>query len=383
MAPPVEDSRSFFKILVGSDPHGIADTTQESIDSKYEELQQLLIDGKLVIETKEPQLLRSIDRLEFIKDDCVRFISDLQRKIMDEKLADRTTINDGLERIKNLNPGRRGIDLSMIVKYGINVVAIQSVRIFIGPKIPKEGRHDSARLNIYASKIEEVNIPPSYLVNTYALATKEGKEQVDIVVVGTRGISEADIRKKIESVIGAEDVFNDVIANKLGLQSQNEKHSALMGGIGISAGYHYHTKNFIFNLRAGADHIWGKFRQTGPQHMDTENMPRLGWGIPISAGIDYKFTPKSTIGLEGGIRLSEFKIPKKNKPQSTNSSWFMAPFAQVVCGFYPHPDYSISVFTGYFFPRTFEVKTKDTRIPEGTKCKIDGLFGGLRFARYF
>ena len=279
MAPPVEDSRSFFKILVGSDPHGIADTTQESIDSKYEELQQLLIDGKLVIETKEPQLLRSIDRLEFIKDDCVRFISDLQRKIMDEKLADRTTINDGLERIKNLNPGRRGIDLSMIVKYGINVVAIQSVRIFIGPKIPKEGRHDSARLNIYASKIEEVNIPPSYLVNTYALATKEGKEQVDIVVVGTRGISEADIRKKIESVIGAEDVFNDVIANKLGLQSQNEKHSRPHGrNRNFRPGITTTPKTLSSTFEPGRDHIWGKFRQTGPQHMDTENIAPLGMG---------------------------------------------------------------------------------------------------------
>jgi hypothetical protein len=247
--------------------------------------------------------------------------------------------------------------------------------------ITGEVSYDNGRLGKFkiARSADNLNLSLDYLVRAGIVSERSGGKPIEILVVGTEGITEADIQKRIDQIIGDGEEYR----RQVGAALPNEKHSALMGGVGISAGYHRHTKNFIFNLRTGVDHIWGKFKQTGLQHADTENVPKLGWGITLGAGVDYKFTEKSTIGLEGGVRLSEFKIPQQEKPTSTKSSWFMAPYAQIVCGFYPHPDYSVSVFTGYFFPRTFSVKTEGTRIPEGTKCKVDGIFGGLRFARYF
>lgn len=230
-----------------------------------------------------------------------------------------------------------------------------------------------------ARSVDKLNLSSDYFIRAGIVSERAGGKPIELLVVGTQGVTEDNIRKRIDEIIGDGEEYS----RQVGAALPNERHSALMGGIGVSAGYHRHTKNFIFNLRTGVDHIWGRFRQTGPQSMDTESVPRLGWGITLGAGADYKFTEKSTIGLEGGVRFSEFKIPQKDKPTDTKSSWFMAPYVQIVCGFYPTPDYSISVFTGYFFPRTFSVKAEGTRITEGTQCKVDGIFGGLRFARYF
>jgi|GEM_PF-2347399 len=252
------------------------------------------------------------------------------------------------------------------------------VVIAVGAKVEK---YESGSLKSFkiARSTDNLNLSLDYLVRAGIVSEMAGGKPIELLVIGTQGITEDDIQKRIDQIIGDGEEYRKQVMAAL----PNERNSALMGGVGISAGYHYHTKNFIWNLRAGVDHIWGKFRQTSPQGMDTENTPKLGWGITLGAGADYKFTEKATIGLEAGVRFSEFKIPQSAKIKETKSSWFMAPYAQVVCGFYPTPDYSVSVFTGYFFPRTFSVKTQGTRIGEGTKCRVDGIFGGLRFARYF
>lgn len=253
-----------------------------------------------------------------------------------------------------------------------------SIKLIIGPRVSPGLKLSLNPLKIERS-VDNLNLSLDYLVRAGIVSERSGGKPIELLVVGTQGITEADIQKQIDQIIGDGEKYN----RQVGAALPNERHSALMGGVGLSAGYHYHTKNFIFNMRSGVDHIWGKFRQTGPQNIDTENMPKLGWGVTLGAGVDYKFTEKSTIGLEGGVRLSEFKIPMQDNPTSTKSSWFMAPYAQIVCGFYPTPDYSVSVFTGYFFPRTFAVKAEGTRITEGTKCTVDGIFGGLKFSRYF
>ena len=252
--------------------------------------------------------------------------------------------------------------------------------MIVGPSI-KESLDSTKRLEAFwiANSPNQLNLSADYLARAAQVSANNGDLPIKMLVIGTQGITEADIQKQIDKIIGDVGDYRQQVMSAL----PNERNSALMGGVGLSAGYHYHTKNFIWNLRAAVDHIWGKFRQTGPQGMDTENVPKLGWGITLGTGLDYKFTEKATIGLEAGVRFSEFKIPQMAKPKATKSSWFMAPYAQIVCGFYPTPNYSVSVFTGYFFPRTFSVKTQGTRIGEGTKCKVDGIFGGLRFARYF
>lgn len=255
---------------------------------------------------------------------------------------------------------------------------LNKVVMIVGPSIKLSSGRRLEEFRI-ARSVDQLNLSMDYLVRAAQVSENKGNLPINIWVLGTENITEADIQKKIDQIIGDGEEYN----RQVGAALPNERHSALMGGVGLSAEYHYHTKNFIFNLRSGVDHIWGKFRQTGPQNIDTENMPRLGWGVTLGAGVDYKFTEKSTIGLEGGVRLSEFKIPMQDNPTSTKSSWFMAPYAQIVCGFYPTPDYSVSVFTGYFFPRAFAVKVEGARITEGTKCTVDGIFGGLKFSRYF
>jgi hypothetical protein len=280
----------------------------------------------------------------------------------------------GLDRV-NLPVGRRIRELIAEASIFDNH---KKVVMVVGPDI-KEASGKRLEAFWIANSADQLNLSLDYLIRAARVSESKGDLPVNLWVIGTEGITEADIRKRIDTLIADGEEYK----RQVGAALPSEKHSALMGGVGLSAGYHYHTKNFIFNLRTGVDHIWGKFRQTAPQNTDSENMPKLGWGVTLGTGIDYKFTEKSTIGLEGGIRFSEFKIPQQDKPTETKSSWFTAPYAQIVCGFYPTPDYSISVFTGYFFPRTFSVKTEGTRITEGTKCKVDGIFGGLRFARYF
>lgn len=307
-----------------------------------------------------------------------RFLRALQAVGWTEKLGfihypDPTKPND---RLSLTHP--EGLTIRSLLANQTVFLSDKKTVIVIGPEIIK---FQSGSLKSYhtAHSTNNLNLSIDYLVRAGIVSEMGGGKPIELLVVGTAGITEDDIRKRIDTIIGDGEEYR----RQVGAALPNERHSALMGGVGLFAGYHHHTKNFIFNLRSGVDHIWGKFRQSGPQNADTENMPKLGWGITLGTGVDYKFTEKSTIGIEGGVRLSEFKIPQQDKPTDTKSSWFIAPYAQIICGFYPTPDYSVSVFTGYFFPRTFAVKTEGSRITEGTKCKVDGIFGGLRFSRYF
>lgn len=316
--------------------------------------------------------------------------------LLDEEL--KKNIQKAVNTFDKANPGKiKGGDIYLQEVDGKEELVIfhnngRNIKTLIGDESVFEGDlikivignrmkfTPSGRLDLFkiARSVNSLNLSLDYLVRAGIVSERAGGKPIELLVVGTQGITEEEIRKRVDQIIDSEEYSRQV-----GAALPNERHFALMGGVGLSAGYHRHTENFIFNLRTGVDHIWGKFKQTGPQSIDTENVPRLGWGLTVGTGLDYKFTEKSTIGIEGGVRLSEFKIPQQVDPKTTKSSWFMAPYAQIVCGFYPTPDYSVSVFTGYFFPRTFTVKTEGTKITEGTQCKVDGIFGGLRFARYF
>lgn len=252
----------------------------------------------------------------------------------------------------------------------------ESIKIIVGSV-----KHHARRITDFqiARSVDQLNLSLDYLVRAGVWSERSEGKPVEVLVIGPEGITENDIQQKINQIIGDGVEYERLVTTHL----PNEKNSSWMGGFGISATRHHHTKNFIFNARVGLDYLWGKFSQTAQQNINTENMPKLGWGITLGTGIDYKLTEKATIGLESGVRLSEFKVPQKEKPQASKSSWFFAPYVQMTCSIYPKPEYSVSVFSGCFLPRTFKVKTDGTNLSYGTKCKFDGVFGGLKISRHF
>lgn len=219
-----------------------------------------------------------------------------------------------------------------------------------------------------------VNVSYQDVVDAGIKAERSGKS-IELSVTAAKGMTEAAVRKKIDALIGDGANYKQQVFEKL--PSQN--NTAFMGGIGASAGYHYQLPLVVCNVRAGVDYLWGKFKQFD---LYPSSLAQLGWGFKVGAGIDYRLTDKATFGFEGGVRVSAFRNPKTGQ-SSTMTSWFALPYLQAVCGFSPHPDYGISVFAGYFFPAQFFVNTSGGTIPSGTTCKVDGMFGGVRFARYF
>lgn len=207
------------------------------------------------------------------------------------------------------------------------------------------------------------------LVDLGVKAERSGKSSFELPVKTGTDVPKDTARKQVANTIGEGVGYKQKVFDKLPYQSNN----GFMGGVGVSAGYHYHLPLVIFNVRAGLDYLWGKFKS---KDLYPGSLAQLGFGVKTGVGIDYKLTDKATFGFEGGVRVSAFK-------NISNTSWFALPYGQMVCGFNPHPDYGVSAFFGYFFPTRFTINSSGGHIPSGTKCKVDGVFGGLRIARYF
>lgn len=238
----------------------------------------------------------------------------------------------------------------------------------------------------YTLKVQPVDLDPAEnigadYIDDISLSTivdagvRTSGKSFALTVKAATNVSEDQVRKKIDAVIGDGMDYKRDVFEKL----PNQENTACMGGMGVSAGYHYHLPLLICNVRGGIDYLWGKFK---PLDLYPSSLAQLGWGFKAGVGLDYKLTDKATFGFEGGARFSAFRNPQIDQ-SSTKTSWFALPYFQAVCGFSPYPDYGISVFVGYFLPAKFSINTNGGTIPNDTTCKVDGMFGGLRFARYF
>lgn len=251
------------------------------------------------------------------------------------------------------------------------------IRIVVGPRqnFSPGGELENFQL---ARTINDLNLSADFLTRAGVVAQKSGSQkEVELIVVGASGISEAAIRKKVDDIMQSAAYVTATESS-----ARRETNVATMGGIGLSAAYHYYIRDFIFTARSTIDHTWGKFCQTIPPGTNTEINPSLGFGFALGAGIDYQWTDDMAVGLEGGLRFNQLKVPEIKDFKQKVSTWFMAPYAQVNFTFFGDEDTSLGLFTGYVFAKEFTVKSTGTRIPYGSTCKISGLYGGLRLSRY-
>ncbi|MEK7654937.1 MAG: hypothetical protein AAB323_01595 [Pseudomonadota bacterium] len=221
---------------------------------------------------------------------------------------------------------------------------------------------------------DHIEVSVDAVVKAGVIAERSGGKPLKLTVLVGDKVQPDMVRKKIDELIGDGANYRQQVFEKL----PNQNNTAFMGGGGLSAGYHYQLPFVICNVRAGVDYLWGKFKQFD---LYPSSLAQMGWGIKVGSGIDYRLTDKATFGFEAGMRFSAFRNPKIGSLNG-GVSWFALPYLQTVCGFSPHADYGISAFAGYFFPTKFSVNSGGG-IPSGTMCKVSGMFGGLRFVRYF
>ena len=250
------------------------------------------------------------------------------------------------------------------------------IKIVVGPR----QNHDHAFENFRVAKtVDDLNLSGNFLTRAGIVGQMAGNEkEIEIIVVGAPGITEADVRKKVDTILQGTDYKTEVESSR-----PKELNVALMGGLSTSTAYHYFTPKFIFTVRAGLDYIFGKFCQTASLRTNAEINPKLGIGAFLGAGIDYRCTNNMAVGLKGGVRLNELTTTKISNPGQRSSTWFYTPYAQINGTFFTEDDSAIGVFLGYLFPREFSIKSTGTSIPFGSSCKISGVYSGVRFSRYF
>lgn len=238
------------------------------------------------------------------------------------------------------------------------------------------------KLTINRADPSDPDIGPDYIEDLSLISISEegakaeqSGKPLELTITAATGVSEVEVRKKIDSIIGDVAAYKQQVFDKL----PNQNNTAFMGGIGLSGGYHYHLPMVICNVRAGVDYICGEFKS---KDLYPASLTQMGLGIKTGIGIDYKLTDKATFGFEGGVRISAFRNPKIGQ-SSTETSCLVLPYMQAVCGFNPCNDYGISTFIGYFFPKRFSISASGGNLSSNTTCKIDGMFGGIKFARYF
>lgn len=246
------------------------------------------------------------------------------------------------------------------------------IKIVVGPR---QNSWENFKL---AASVDDLNLSADFLIRAGMVSQMTGNQKdLELIVVAAPGITEADIRKKVDAIVQGADY-----TTQLQSAAPHEVNVAMMGSIGLSAAYHYHTRNFIFTARSGLDHTWGQFCQTARQGTNSENNPGLGVGGYVGAGADYKWAQNVAFGLEAGMRLNQLNIPMMKDPAQKASMWFSSPYAQVNCTFFGGNDTSIGVFSGYNFAKEFTVTSTGARIPHGSSCAIGGLYGGLRLSKY-
>ena len=92
--------------------------------------------------------------------------------------------------------------------------------------------------------------------------------------------------------------FNEATA------TNDARHSALMAGVGASAGYYHCFGTMAASLQLNADWLLGKFeRNDGDDN-------HLGWGVGGDVGLHYVFRENATMGVIGGFRFGEFRAKK-------------------------------------------------------------------------
>jgi len=274
--------------------------------------------------------------------------------------------------------GPEGLTLRSRVMDEAVFESANKIKIVVGPRQSFAPDQPFEKFKL-ANTVDDLNLSANFLTRTGIVAQMSGyQKDVEIIVVGAPGITEADVRKKVDAILQGDSYRPNVQSS-----APKEVNVALMGSLGTSIAYHYHTPNFMTTLRCGLDYTWGKFCQTMALGADTEANPGLGFGAFVGAGIDYKCSEKTAFGLEGGLRLNQLTVPMLYKPTQKASTWFYTPYSQINATFFMKDNCALGLFTGYIFPKEFTVKSTGSRIPFGSSCKIGGLYSGLRLSKYF
>ena len=220
-----------------------------------------------------------------------------------------------------------------------------------------------------------IDITLNDIIQSSIRSEQSGKPMV-LNVVASEKMTEKQIRQKVDMIIGNGEEYKKKVFDK----QPNQENKCFMGSVGLVGGLHYKKQLVIFNLRLSFDYMFGTFKSNDAYQA---SLARMGWGLKTGLGIDYKLTEKVDFGIEGGARFSQFQLPLKDKDSSRRSEWFTAPYMQANCTVRPDTRYGIGVFIGYFFPRQFSVEVSQTNLAIDTKCKFDGLFGGVRLTCFF
>lgn len=248
-----------------------------------------------------------------------------------------------------------------------------AIKIVVGPRQTSWENFEMAK------SVDDLNLSADFLSRAGIVAQGTGnRKDLELIVVCAPGITEAAIRKKVDAIMQSASYEADVYST-----APKELNVATMGGVGMSAAYHYHTRNFILTLRSGFDHIWGKFRQNMMVGANSEINPSLGFGGYVGIGGDYKWSENAAVGVEVGMRLNQLKTPLIADLTKKLSTWFSSPYAQLNCTFFSEESSSLGFFSGYVFAKEFTIKATGTQIPYGSSCEIGGLYAGVRLSKYF
>ena len=304
-------------------------------------------------------------------------ITDIQAAFTNCQIAGAGRVTIAQDTIYTTGP--EGLTLrSRVMDESVYRSADGTVKIVVGPRQSFSPGQPFENFKL-ATCVDDLNLSADFLIRAGLVSQAAGNQKdLELIVVGAPGITEADIRKKVDSIVQGTDY-----TAQLQSAAPKEINVATMGSMGLSAAYHYHTRQFIFTARSGLDHTWGKFCQTASKGTNPENNSGLGFGGYVGAGVDYKWAEYVAVGLEAGMRLNQLKIPMVKDPVQKATMWFSSPYAQVNCTFFGDDDTSLGLFSGYNFAKEFTVTSTGTRIPYGSTCKIGGLYGGLRLSKYF
>ena len=130
---------------------------------------------------------------------------------------------------------------------------------------------------------------------------KTGLKKLDIVTTDSAARKAQDTASRKASVDiekQRDELFSEVFTDK------DMRHSAVMFGAGLHAGYYHSLGQFALSGKIHGDWMFGKFeRKDGDDN-------HLSWGAGVEAGVHWVVSQSATLGVIGGVRFGEFHAAK-------------------------------------------------------------------------
>ncbi len=194
---------------------------------------------------------------------------------------------------------------------------------------------------------------------------------------------------KLNDAIGVAKKSEDAVLDR------RVHHSALAGGVGVTAGWWQNMGNFALSISGSGDYLWGRFKTADDKDGETvkaSEKNKLGFGLQGDVGLHCVVSPGASLGVLVGIRGQQLNIGRTNTNNNAKddskgdytSKWMVNPVVAAQARAFFNDSVYGALTVGYIIPLSEKDFGKEnTNIDKDAKVRFQGLTGSFSVGMVF